>query len=199
MRGKRLKRYFYTQPTLKVAQNLLGKFLVRKIGKKMLSGMIVEVEAYKGHSDKASHASRGKTKRTEVMFDKAGLAYVYIIYGMYHCLNVVTEREEYPSAVLIRSLEPVQFLAPVSRYPKPKTQHLTNGPGKLCQAFKIDRKLNKLDLVTSDKLWIEDRGVKIKQSQIVRTKRIGVDYAGPYWSKRKWRFYIKRNEFVSIK
>lgn len=162
-----LPREFYEQKTLKVAKELLGKFLVHK----KISGMITETEAYHGFRDLASHAARGKTKRTKIMFGPAGHAYIYLIYGMYYCLNVVTEREEYPAAVLIRAVEGV------------------SGPGRLTRHFKIDKKLNGVDMTTSSKLWIEDRGIKIAPSKIIRTPRIGVDYAGAYKDK-KWRFVL---------
>lgn len=181
--------------------------MVRKIGKKKLVGKIVETEAYVGPKDLASHASRGKTPRTEVMFGPPGHAYVYLIYGLNYCFNIVTERKNYPAAVLIRAIEPIENIKlmychrklslPKSHDSKFMTSDLTNGPGKLCQAFKIDKKLNNIDL-TGNVLWLEDRGVKIKPQQIVATKRIGVEYAGKYKDK-PWRFYIKGNKFVSKK
>ncbi len=182
----RLKENLYKQNTFKLAKSLLGKFLVRKIGKKILIGKIVEVEAYYGLHDKASHASRGKTERTKLMFDKPGLAYIYLIYGMYNCLNIVTEKKDFPAAILIRALEPIS-----------KFKMKTNGPGKLCQALKIDRKLNGENLITSKKLYLaQDSKTKIKKSQIISAKRIGIDYAGKYKHK-PWRFYILSNPFVS--
>ncbi len=184
---------------MKVAQEILGKFLVKKIGKKILAGKIVETEAYVGPSDKASHASRGKTARTAPMFGPPGHAYIYLIYGLNYCFNIVTEKENYPAAILIRALEPAEG-ADLMRHERhaPKDERsLTNGPGKLCQALKIDKSLNTTDL-TSDILWVEDRGVKIKSSEIVAAKRVGVDYAGRYKNK-PWRFYIKGNKFISKK
>jgi DNA-3-methyladenine glycosylase len=173
MTRKRLTRDFFNRPTLRVAKELLGKFLVRKINGKIIAAVITETEAYCGPNDLASHASRGRTKRTEVMFGPPGHAYVYLIYGMYHCLNVVTEREEYPAAVLIRAID----------------AQGVNGPGKLCRHFQIDKTLNREDLTTSKKLWIENRGMKLEPSQIKRAPRIGVDYAGPYKNK-PWRFVL---------
>ncbi|MBX4190313.1 DNA-3-methyladenine glycosylase, partial [Candidatus Parcubacteria bacterium] len=117
---KKLDRQFFEQKTLKVARELLGKYLVRRIGNKVIAAKITETEAYCGPNDKACHASKGRTSRTEVMFGKAGHAYVYLIYGMYHCLNIVTEKENYPAAVLIRGIGSI------------------NGPGKLCRELKID-------------------------------------------------------------
>lgn len=166
----KLKRNFYNRDTVKVAQDLLGKFLVRKYRGKLYQAMITETEAYQGFDDKASHASRGQTASNEIMFGKPGFAYVYLIYGMYHCLNIVTQGEGYPAAVLIRSLD----------YPK------ADGPGKLCREFKITKKENKLDLI-GDKMWIEDRGIKIKYEKL---PRVGINYAQECkdWP---WRFKSK--------
>lgn len=168
-----MTRTFFNRPTLKVAKELLGKFLVRKIGGKIIKAMITETEAYCGPKDLACHASKGRTKRTEVMFGPAGHAYVYLIYGMYYCLNIVTEDEGYPAAVLIRAVDAAGV----------------NGPGKLCRFFKIDKTFNGEDLIKSKRLWIEE-GIKIKPEQIKRSKRIGVDYAGEYKDK-PWRFFLK--------
>lgn len=193
----KLKRNFYNQKTIKVARALLGKFLVRKIGGKMLVGKIVETEAYVGHKDRASHASRGKTARTALMFGPPGRAYVYSVYGLNYCFNVVTECENYPAAVLIRAVEPSDGIDLMRRlrHAPADERNITNGPGKLCQAMKIDKKLNGADL-TGNILWIEDRGLKTKSSDIVSAKRIGVDYAGIYKNK-PWRFYLRGNPFVS--
>jgi DNA-3-methyladenine glycosylase len=183
---EKLPRKFFEQKTGLVARELLGKVLVRKIGKKKLAGMIVETEAYVGPHDLACHASKGKTRRNETMFSEAGTWYVYFIYGMYHCLNIITEAKDYPSAVFIRALEPLENI-----------ESSTNGPAKLCRALKIDRKLNSTSAVSQNsKLYIEDRKIKIPKSKIVSTKRIGVDYAGK-WKDKPLRFYIKNNNFVS--
>lgn len=198
-----LKRSFFERKTIIVAQDLLGKFLVRRIGQKIISGMIVETEAYVGPHDLACHASKGKTERTKVMFESAGTWYVYMIYGMYYCLNIVTEEKDYPAAVLIRALEPVEgqdqmaknrridFLSGISNL------QLTNGPAKLCRALKINKELNCSSAINKDsKLYVEDKGIKISQNKIVKAKRIGVDYAGE-WKNKPFRFYIKENKFVS--
>ncbi len=179
-----------------VARELLGKVLVRKIGRKIIRAAITETEAYCGPNDLASHASKGRTKRTEIMFGPPGFAYVYLIYGMYHCLNIVTEKENYPAAVLIRD---VSLQWPVdsenSKFRKLKTVNCKlktdlGGPGKLCRFLKIDKTLNGEDLIKSNKLWIENYGVRIKPGQVGRSKRIGVEYAGSYKNKL-WRFYVK--------
>lgn len=196
---RKIKKDFYNRETLKVAQELLGKFLVRKIGKKIIAGKIVETEAYVGLRDLASHASRGKTVRTAPMFGPPGHAYVYLVYGLNYCFNIVTEKENYPAAILIRAIEPAEGADLMKRYRKTQKLifNLTNGPGKLCQALKIDKSINMLDL-TKNILWVEDRGVKIKSSEIVAAKRIGVDYADKYKNK-PWRFYLRGNPFVSKK
>ena len=188
---KILKKSFYSQPTEKVAKELLGKFLCRKIDNKLYVGKIVETEAYLGKKDLACHTSKGMTERNKIMFGPAGHAYIYFIYGMYHCLNVVTEEENNPCAVLIRALEP----DPVETQQCCVSTKLLNGPAKLCREFEIDKKLNGWDLTIGKKLWIEN-GEKIKLNQIKKSKRVGVDYAG-IWKDRLLRFYIKDNEFVS--
>jgi len=167
----KLKRDFYLNPTLQVAKDLIGKFLIHKKGNKIYQAQIIETEAYSGFNDMASHAAKKKTKRNEIMFKQGGCAYVYLIYGMYHCLNVVTEKNGYPSAVLIRALD----------YPN------SDGPGKLCREFEITKQIhNGIDL-TGNVLWIEDRGIK---PNIVSDKRICVDYAGES-ANWPWRFVIK--------
>ncbi len=196
-----LTKPFYTQPTTEIAKQLLGKFLCRKINGKLYVGKIVETESYLGEKDLACHTSKGKTKRNEVMFGPAGHAYVYFIYGMYHCFNVVTEEKNNPCAVLIRALEPVEH--DLSRLTHNENEinrvstKLLNGPAKLCREFEIDKKLNGYDLTLGKKLWIEN-GIIIKSNQIKKSKRIGVDYAG-IWKDRLLRFYIKNNKFVSKK
>ncbi|MDE3220418.1 MAG: DNA-3-methyladenine glycosylase [Nitrospirota bacterium] len=141
-----------------------------------MSGKIVEVEAYVGSQDRACHASKGRTARTDVLFGEAGVAYVYLIYGMYHCLNVVTEREQFPSAVLIRAIE--------------IDGELIDGPGRLCRALQIDRRLNRVDLTTGDAIWFEDRGVLVEKRDVGAHPRVGVDYAGE-WAKKPWRFRLR--------
>lgn len=166
---------FYARPTLQVARSLLGKYLIRETSAGLRAGRIVEVEAYVGFHDRASHASRGRTKRTEVMFGPPGLAYVYLIYGMYHCLNVVTERAEFPAAVLIRAVQ--------------DESELIDGPGRVCRSFKIDRELNYHDLTSGKALWIEDRGSRIRRTRIGAFPRVGVDYARA-WAVKPWRFRL---------
>jgi DNA-3-methyladenine glycosylase len=176
MRPKILSRPYFARPTVQVARSLIGKYLVRVIDGRMLAGKIVEVEAYIGPQDKACHASKGRTQRTDVMFGPGGVAYVYLIYGMYHCLNVVTEREKFPAAVLIRAIE--------------IDGELIDGPGRLCRALQIDRCLNRLDLTTGESLWFEDRGIVVEKRDVGTHPRIGVNYAGE-WAKKPWRFRLR--------
>jgi DNA-3-methyladenine glycosylase len=183
--NKRLPRKFYIQPTLKVAKQMLGKYLVRKIGQEKLIGKIVETEAYIGPQDKASHAFGGrKTERNKAEWLIGGHIYIYLVYGMYWQLNVSTGRAGQPECVLIRALEPVLDI-----------QNPTNGPGKLCRELKLDKSFYGEDLTKSKRIWLKD-GEKIKPAQIVASKRIGIDYAKE-WADKPWRFYIKNNKFVS--
>lgn len=196
---KKLGRTFYTQPTLVVARKLLGKYLVNNTPEGKLSGKIVETEAYIGPQDRASHAYKGKrTLRNQAEFLVGGHIYIYLVYGMYWQLNISTSGPDMPECVLIRALEPIEGLEQMSklRYNK-STLHLTSGPGKLCAAMTFNKTLNGIDLVDNERIYLEDRGDKIAKKNIIARSRIGIDYAGPYWAKRKWRFYIKNNPFVS--
>jgi DNA-3-methyladenine glycosylase len=179
VRRSKLPRAFYDRDTILVARELLGKLLVH--GRRV--GRIVEVEAYLGPHDRAAHSCRGLTERNKPMFGPPGYAYVYMIYGMYYCMNVVTEREGHASAVLLRAVEPVRNVT-----------GKTSGPGLLCRAMKIDRRLNAHDLL-SDDFHIADPG-KPEKFTIAKSPRIGVDYAG-HWARRHLRFYIKGNPFIS--
>jgi DNA-3-methyladenine glycosylase len=181
---RKLKRAFYDRDTIAVAQDLLGKHLVHVSDGVERIGRIVEVEAYLGPHDLAAHSSKGLTERTKVMFGPPGHAYVYMIYGMYWCMNVVTQAEGTASAVLLRALEPVK-----------NVDGRTQGPGLLCKAMGIDRRRNAHDLL-SDDLFIAAPLKRTAPFAIVKRPRIGVDYAG-HWAKRLLRFYIKGNAFVS--
>lgn len=171
-----LDRSYFSRPTLEVARSLIGKFLVRDNGQGQVAGKIIEVEAYIGAEDKACHASKGRTQRTDVLFGPAGVAYVYLIYGMYHCLNVVTEIENFPAAVLIRAIE--------------IEGRLIDGPGRLCRELGIDRTLNRQDLTNGESLWLEDRNHPVSPMAIGAFPRIGVDYAG-LWAQKLWRFRLQ--------
>jgi len=180
---QKLPRTFYDRDTILVARELLGKLLVHTSGGVERVGRIVETEAYLGPHDLASHSARGMTQRNRPMFGPPGHAYVYFIYGMYYCMNVVTEPEGRASAVLLRAIEPVKNLA----------GH-THGPGLLCRAMHIDKRLNGHDLLSDD--FHLALPLQTKPMIIVKRARIGVDYAR-HWARRHLRFYIKGNPFVS--
>jgi len=158
--------------------------LVHKDGDTLRVGRIVETEAYMGPEDLAAHSSRGRTARTEIMFGEPGHAYVYFIYGFWYCLNVVTAAAGVPHAVLLRALEPISGIT-----------DKTWGPGLLCRAMNIDRRLNGADLL-GDELWLERPAGRQPRVRITRTTRIGVDYAGD-WAKRPWRFFDSASAYVS--
>jgi len=182
---QKLPRSFYDRDTILVARELLGKFLVHVSDEVRRVGRIVETEAYLGPHDLAAHSSRGLTERTKVMFGPPGHAYVYFIYGIYFCMNVVTEREGHASAVLLRALEPVENL-----------EGSTRGPGLLCRAMQITKLLNGHDLLSDD--FFIAAPTTADRCAIVKRPRVGVDYAGR-WAKRHLRFYLKGNLFVSRK
>lgn len=191
---------FFEQSALKLAEELLGHFLVRKINGKKIKAMIVETEAYCGAIDKASHAFNNKrTKRTEPMFLQGGHSYIYLIYGLNYCFNVVAEKEGNPEAVLIRAVEPVEGLDLIkqNRPEIDKLENLTNGPGKLAKALSIDISLNGCNLINGKELYIE-KNLKKPIFSIVSAKRIGIDYAEEFKDKL-WRKYIEGNTFVSKK
>ena len=177
-----MDKNFFERNTLLVARELLGCRILRTTENGILSGIIVETEAYT-QDDPACHAFRGKTPRALTLFKQPGLSYVYLIYGMYHCVNVVTEAEGTAGAVLIRALEPELPLTD------------TNGPGKLCRELKITKELNEVDLTDKNSLLRIERGVKIPEKNIVTATRIGIKQAADY----PWRFYVKDNPFVSKK
>jgi DNA-3-methyladenine glycosylase len=183
--GAVLLRPFFERQTLIVAKDLLGKYLVREDETGLLRGRIVEVEAYVGPEDRASHASRGRTKRTDVMFGPPGIAYVYLIYGMHHCFNVVTERTGYPAAILVRAVEAEEANGSAKARPV-----LVDGPGRVCRWLHIDRCHDGLDVTTGQSLWMEDRGDRIADHRILCFPRIGVDYAGE-WAAKPWRFRVE--------
>ena len=169
---KILGRNFFDRTTLIVARELLEKFLVRRHRGKTAAYMITEVEAYDGFYDKASHASRGRTKRNAPMFGPPGCWYVYFTYGMHWMLNIVTRESGYPAAVLIRGVQGI------------------HGPARLTKKLHIDKRLNTLPASRKTGLWIEDRGVRIPHSAVKKSPRVGVDYAGAVWAKKPWRYRI---------
>lgn len=182
---KALAREFYDRHAEEVAPDLLGKYLVRRRKEKIRVGRIVETEAYLGPHDLASHSSKKRTKRTEVMFGPPGFAYVYMVYGMHNLLNAVTGPGENASAVLVRAVEPVKNI-----------DDKTRGPALVCRAMDIDRSFNGLDL-TGGILYVAKGGGK-KDFEIEVKPRIGVDYAGP-WALKPLRYCIRGNSFVSRK
>ncbi|MCS7222797.1 MAG: DNA-3-methyladenine glycosylase [Anaerolineae bacterium] len=189
---------FYARDTLIVARELLGQRLVRMIEGVRLSGHIVEVEAYQGEDDLASHAARGKTLRNAVMFGPPGHAYVYFTYGMHYCLNVVTEPEGTPAAVLIRAIAPIEGLEMMRQNrPGQPDEELTNGPAKLCQALRIDRTCNGVPLTEASGLFIE-RDQMPAIEQIATSPRIGVR-GDERALTIPWRFFIRDHPYVSLK
>ncbi|MCP4705052.1 MAG: DNA-3-methyladenine glycosylase [candidate division Zixibacteria bacterium] len=197
--SKKLNRDFYLRPTLEVACDLIGKYLIYNNSNNIISARIVEVEAYIGEDDPACHAAVGKTDRNEIMYGIGGFSYIYFIYGMYYCLNIVTEREGYPAAILIRGAEPIEGLEIMRQnYPGAKNNRYTDGPGKLCKAFGLTREKNGLDLIKGN-LYLEnreyDKDTKNRIREIKKAKRIGIKKG----INRKWRFYESDSEWVSVK
>ncbi|MBI4919985.1 DNA-3-methyladenine glycosylase [Candidatus Azambacteria bacterium] len=171
-----LKKKFFEKPAATAAKNLLGKYLVRRIGGKIIRLMITEVEVYDGFKDKASHASRGITKRNAPMFGEAGVWYVYFTYGMHWMLNIVTGPKNYPAAILIRAVKGI------------------NGPARLTKFLKIDKKFNNNKASMKMGLWIEENpGFKRSKFSVKKLPRIGVAYAEPIWSKKPLRFLLVKN------
>jgi DNA-3-methyladenine glycosylase len=163
---------FRSGKTVAIARSLLGKFLIRSTPRGEMARMITEVEAYDGERDRACHARNGRTARNAVMYEPGGVWYVYLCYGVHELLNLVTGPRGYPAAVLIRGVDGA------------------TGPGRLTQTLAIDRRLNGAACAEEGGLWIEDRGVRVPRSAIKATPRIGVDYAGPVWAKKPWRFVL---------
>lgn len=204
--GKMLESDFFKQDTVEVAKKLLGKKIIRNISGNFFCAKIVETEAYLGLNDKACHSYGGNiTKRNKTLYLEGGHIYVYLIYGMYNLLNIVTRDENHPEAVLIRAVEPLENLDALSqnRFAKNyedltnyQKKNLSNGPGKLSMALGIDRSLNEKKL-SKDYLYIAN-GEDISEKDLVTTKRIGIDYAGED-AKLPLRFYIKNNPNVSCK
>ena len=171
--GKVIEESFFNRSTEEVCRDLLGKFLVRRIGEKEISSMITETECYDGVKDRASHAFKGKTGRNEPMFGEPGCFYVYLCYGIHFMLNLVTRETGYPGAVLVRAVKDV------------------SGPGRVTKYFNVNKSFNKKVSSKKSGLWVEDRGFEIKKGNIGSGKRVGVCYAGPEWSNKHLRFYLK--------
>lgn len=199
MRYQKLSREFYqSQDVVKLSQALLGKFIVTDLNGMRTAGMIVETEAYKGAEDKASHAFNNRyTKRTETMYEAGGVAYVYLCYGLHHLFNVVTAPKGCPHAVLIRAIEPIEGLdIMLARRAMAKVlPRLTAGPGALSKALGITTAING-SLLTSKSIWLEDRGIKVVNNNILKTPRVGIDYADDH-RDLPWRFRVKNSQWTS--
>jgi DNA-3-methyladenine glycosylase len=189
--GARVPREFYARDTVEVARELLGKLVVVPGAAPRRRGRIVETEAYDGPRDQASHAFRGPTPRNAPMFGEPGHAYVYLIYGMWNCLNLVTREPGHPSAVLLRALDFEGLDEAAGSDPRAGA-----GPGKLCAALGVDRSFTGEDVVDGKVIWLEDDGCVVPARQIARGPRVNVDYAGT-WAKRPWRFWWKGHPAVS--
>ncbi|HEY76410.1 MAG TPA: DNA-3-methyladenine glycosylase [Thermoflexia bacterium] len=191
----RLGREFFDRDTLEVARDLLGRVLVRVLDGERLSGRIVEVEAYIGEDDLASHARFGPTERNAAMYGPPGHAYVYLIYGVHHCLNLVTGPEGFPAAVLIRALEPLEGVERM-RALRGGRPDLTNGPGRLCQALGIDLRFDGADLCAPDALLFVEEGEPVPDDRVGRSPRVGV--TGDERARTApWRLFVKDSPFLS--
>jgi DNA-3-methyladenine glycosylase len=198
----RLERAFYVQPTLQVAERLLGMFLVCDRGGVRGAGRIVETEAYLGARDPASHAYGGKrTSRNRAVYMRGGHVYIYLVYGMHWMLNVSTRAEGEPECVLIRALEPHPGEPEISGDPeqRPDGHRVASGPGKLCSWLGLDGSVYGEDLVVSTRLWIESRGKRVPPGAVVRAPRVGIDYAAEPWRSIPWRLYLADSRAVSRK
>lgn len=190
---RKLPKEFYIRSSVIVAKELIGKVLFRNTGKEILSGIIVETEAYTGRTDPAAHSYNGKTPRNEVMFGEGGAAYVYFTYGNHFCFNTVTCKKNTPSAVLIRGIEPLEGIETMKKNRgTDDLYNLTNGPGKLTKAFYIDKKLNGASL-NGDEIFICEAVGNNKKYSIMKSKRIGITKN----ADKLYRFYVKDNPFVS--
>lgn len=189
---------FYSRSTLKVLEDLIGKILVRKSEEGLTSGVIVEAEAYTGEDDPASYAFSGRTKRSEIMYGPPGRAFVHFTYGMHHMLNLVTEREEFPAAILVRALEPREGISLMKkRRKKEELFNLCSGPAKICQAFGIDRSHNGVSLSSSRSPLFIKGGERRKKGkdELIWTSRIGIQEG----KERLWRAYLRGSPFISVK
>lgn len=191
-----LSREFYHRDTIDVAKDLLGKIIVRVVRGKILSGMIVETEAYRSKDDPGSHAYRGMTERNRVMFGEVGRSYVYFTYGNHYCLNLVAKDDSTAAgAALIRAIEPLQGIELMRKFRKiSDIYNLTSGPGKLTKALDITKDQNAVDVTKKGELYVTE-GRRIDESQVIAASRIGINLG----LDKKWRFLIKDNQFVSKK
>jgi DNA-3-methyladenine glycosylase len=195
-----LAREFFARPTPEVARDLLGIWLCRRTDEGLTCGRIVETEAYGGPDDLASHSRAGRTRRTTPMFGPGGHAYVYLIYGMHECLNVVAYHGAEAGAVLLRALEPtvgVELMRQRRGRATDPDLRLASGPARLCQAMAVDRSLDSHDLTQADQLWLAHSDIPAEPLEIATGPRIGVDYARDGWAARPWRFWLAGNPSVS--
>ena len=193
-------REFFDRDTETVTRELLGVWLLRSTPEGLTGGQIVEVEAYGGPEDMASHSRAGRTRRTEPMFGQVGHAYVYLVYGMHECLNVVAYNGKDAGAVLLRAIEPrigVDLMRERRGRAAAKVESLASGPARLCQAMAVTRAFNSHDLTTGEELWLAAAADQPEAFEVEAGPRIGVDYAGPGWADRPWRFWIRGNKSVS--
>ncbi len=187
----RLNEAFFSRDTVEVARDLLGKQLVQQIGPQRISGIILETEAYRGEEDLACHARAGRTPRTELMYGPAGWTYIYFIYGMHWLLNFVTERQGFPGAVLIRSIQPVEGQDFISKSRKGQPERLwTNGPAKICQSLAIDGDLNGVNACAPDSLIYLESGIELNPKLIKSSPRVGLNAVPEPWKSIDWRFVV---------
>lgn len=199
-----LDRAFFGRPALRLAPALLGRWILRQTADGTAAGIIVEVEAYGGPEDRASHARAGRTRRTQPMFGPEGHAYVYLIYGLHRCLNIVSDEDGRAGAVLIRALAPITGID-LMRTRRGRTQdpveRLAAGPARVCQALAIDRDMDGQDLTLGESLWLTDPSRRdrrdLLQAGVVSGPRIGVAHSGTPWSQRPWRFGVRGHPSLS--
>ena len=195
---KKLERSFYLRPTLVIAKDLIGKLFVRRLDSELLISRIVEVEAYRGSKDPASHAFKGRTPRNEVMFGNGGHLYVYFTYGMHYCCNVVTEEAGIGHAVLLRGLEPLKGIDIMARNRRRTllaewdAYQVCNGPAKLCDAYAITKLQNGIDLC-GNSIWLAEGYTEVSRREIQSTARVGISQGVHH----KWRFFLRNSPFVS--
>ncbi|SFC07057.1 DNA-3-methyladenine glycosylase [Marinospirillum celere] len=194
-----LERAFYARPTLEVAEDLLGCLLVRELPDgQQLAARIVDLEAYIGEEDSACHASKGRTPRTQVMYGPPGHAYVYLIYGLHHLLNLVTEEAGRPCGVMLRAVQPLHNEEAMRALRQVKGRNLCNGPGKLTAALAVNKDYNQWDMTLGEQLWVAPRSEPLQET-IQRGPRIGIDYAEPEDREAPWRFWLAENPWRSLR
>ncbi|WP_397303837.1 DNA-3-methyladenine glycosylase [Nonlabens ulvanivorans] len=191
--------YYQHHDVVELSRDLIGKKIVSNINGELTSGIITETEAYRGYDDKACHAHLGRfTDRTKVMYEPGGVAYVYLCYGIHHLFNIITNTDGNADAILIRAVEPVEGIDIMlkRRGKKKLDKTLTSGPGNFSKAFALDKSFYGADL-TGDEVWIEKSDLlRFRESDIISTTRIGIDYAGED-KNLPWRFYLNTSDYIS--